>query len=62
MKQERKLTMVERLESVRARIVAADADPRASLSDDEVERHFAARLRAERGTQPGGDAEDARSG
>ena len=44
--QEREQMQAERLASVRARIAAADADPLASLSDEGVERHFAARHRA----------------
>lgn len=30
----------QRLAGIRARIAKADADPRPSLSDEEVERHF----------------------
>jgi len=32
----------ERLNTIRAKIAEADADPRPSLSDRDVERHFAA--------------------
>lgn len=35
----------ERLDVIRAKIAAADADPRASLSDDEVAAHFERRGR-----------------
>ena len=35
----------ERLDVIRARIAAADADPRASLSDDDVAAHFERRGR-----------------
>ena len=35
----------ERLDEIRAKIAAADADPRASLSDDEVAAPFARRGR-----------------
>jgi antitoxin ParD1/3/4 len=33
----------ERLDSIRAKIAEADADPRSSLSEGDVDRHFAAR-------------------
>ena len=35
----------ERLDVIRARIAAADADPRASVSDDDVAAHLARRGR-----------------
>ena len=35
----------ERLDVIRAKIAAADADPRASLSDDELAAHFERRGR-----------------
>ncbi len=35
---------VERLASIRSRIAQAEADPRPSLTDGDVERHFANRL------------------
>jgi antitoxin ParD1/3/4 len=36
----------DRLAGIRAKIAQADADPRASLTDAEVDAHFAARRRA----------------
>lgn len=36
----------ERLAAIRRKIVEADADPRLSLTEEEVDRHFAARIRA----------------
>lgn len=38
----------ERLAAVRARIAEADADPRPSLSEEDVDRHFEARKKASR--------------
>jgi antitoxin ParD1/3/4 len=35
----------ERLNTIRAKIAEADADPRPSLTEDDVERHFGARLK-----------------
>jgi antitoxin ParD1/3/4 len=35
----------ERLHAIRGKIAEADADPRPSLSESEVDRHFAERLR-----------------
>ena len=36
---------VERLADVRARIAEADADPRASVPEEDIVRHFEERLR-----------------
>jgi antitoxin ParD1/3/4 len=36
----------ERLQQLRARIAEADADPRPSLSEDELDAHFAMRTKA----------------
>jgi hypothetical protein len=35
----------ERYEAIRAKIAEADADPRPSLTEEEVDRHFEARLK-----------------
>jgi antitoxin ParD1/3/4 len=41
--QEQELRRAERYEAIRAKI--ADADPRPSLTEEEVDRHFEARLK-----------------
>jgi antitoxin ParD1/3/4 len=42
--QEQELLRAERLASIRAKIAESDADPRPSISAEEVERHFEERL------------------
>lgn len=42
--QEQEQLRTQRLAAVRAKIAEADADPRPSLSDEEVDQHFAERL------------------
>lgn len=42
--QEQEQLRAERLAGIRAKIAEADADPRPSLGDEEVERHFEERL------------------
>jgi antitoxin ParD1/3/4 len=42
--QEQELVRMQRLEAVRAKIAEADADARPSLSESEVDQHFANRL------------------
>jgi len=42
--QEREALRIERLSSIRSRIAQAETDPRPSLTDGDVERHFANRL------------------
>ena len=42
--QEQEQLRAERLAGIRAKIVEADADPRPSVGDKEVERHFEERL------------------
>jgi antitoxin ParD1/3/4 len=43
--QEQELRRAERYEAIRAKIAEADADPRPSLTEEEVDRHFEARLK-----------------
>ena len=43
--QEQELRRAERYETIRAKIAEADADPRPSLTEEEVDRHFEARLK-----------------
>ncbi|RJF86774.1 type II toxin-antitoxin system ParD family antitoxin [Oleomonas cavernae] len=42
--QEQEQTRVQRLAAIRAKIAEADADPRPSLTEEEVDRHFEERL------------------
>ena len=42
--QEQEQLRTQRLSAVRARIAEADADPRPSLTEEEVDRHFEERL------------------
>lgn len=42
--QEQEQLRAQRLAGIRAKIAEADADPRPSLGDEEVERHFEGRL------------------
>lgn len=42
--QEQERLRTDRLAAVRARIAEADADPRPSLTEEEVDRHFEERL------------------
>ncbi len=42
--QEVELLRVQRLDAIRAKIEEADTDPRPSLTDAEVDRHFTKRL------------------
>jgi antitoxin ParD1/3/4 len=43
--QEQELQRAEHYEAIRAKITEADADPRPSLTEEEVNRHFKARLK-----------------
>ncbi|MGV6873407.1 type II toxin-antitoxin system ParD family antitoxin [Pseudochelatococcus sp. B33] len=42
--QEREQIRIAHLDTIRARIAEADTDPRPSLTEEEVERHFRRRL------------------
>lgn len=48
--QDANATRQDRMAQLRAAIAEADADPRPSLTEDEVDRHFAVRIAATRGS------------